>query len=59
MIKDEMKTRVSKIYEKVDDVRLELIDEKHAILHLLNKIIELETEVNSLEIDLEYEDEDE
>ena len=57
MIKDEMKTRVAAIYEKVDNVRLELIDEKHAILYLLNKIIELATEINSLEIDLEYEDE--
>ena len=57
MIKDEMKMRVSKIYEKVDDVRVELIEQKHAIIYLLNKIIDLAAEVDSLEIDLECEDE--
>ena len=57
MIKDEMKTRLSKIYEKVDDVRVELNEQRHAIIYLLNKIIDLAAEVNSLEVDLECEDE--
>ena len=57
MIKDEMKMRVSKIYEKVDDVRAELIEQKEAIKYLLDKIIDLAAEVDSLEVDLEYEDE--
>ena len=57
MIKDELKMRLSKIYEKVDDVRVELIEQKHAIIYLLNKIIDLAAEVDSLEIDLECEDE--
>ena len=57
MIKDEMKMRLSKIYEKVDDVRVELNEQKQAIIYLLNKIIELAAEVDSLEIDLECEDE--
>ena len=57
MIKDEMKTRVAAIYEKVDDVRVELIEQKDAIKWLLDKIIDLAAEVDSLEVDLECEDE--
>ena len=57
MIKDEMKTRLSKIYEKVDDVRVELNEQKDSIKWLLDKIIDLAAEVDSLEIDLECEDE--
>lgn len=57
MIKDEMKTRLSKIYEKIDDVRDELVEQKEAIKYLLDKIIDLAAEVDSLEIDLECEDE--
>ena len=57
MIKDEMKMRVAKIYEKVDDVRAELIEQKEAIKYLLDKIIDLAAEVDSLEVDLEFEDE--
>ena len=57
MIKDEMKTRLSKIYEKVDDVRAELNEQKEAIKWLLDKIIDLAAEVDSLEMDLECEDE--
>ena len=57
MIKDEMKMRLSKIYEKVDDVRVELIEQKQEIIYLLNKIVDLAAEVDSLEIDLDCEDE--
>ena len=57
MIKDEMKTRLSKIYEKVDDVRVELNEQKEAIKWLIDKIIDLAAEVDSLEVDLECEDE--
>ena len=57
MIKDEMKMRLSKIYEKVDDVRAELNEQKEAIKYLLDKIIDLAAEVDSLEMDLECEDE--
>ena len=57
MIKDEMKTRVEAIHEKVDDVRVELIEQKEAIKWLLDKIIDLAAEVDSLEVDLECEDE--
>ena len=57
MIKDEMKTRVAAIYENVDDVRVELIEQKEAIKWLLDKIIDLAAEVDSLEVDLECEDE--
>ena len=57
MIKDEKKTRVAAIYEKVDDVRVELIEQKEAIKWLLDKIIDLAAEVDSLEVDLECEDE--
>ena len=57
MIKDEMKMRIAAIYEKVDDVRVELIEQKEAIKWLLDKIIDLAAEVDSLEVDLECEDE--
>ena len=57
MIKDEMKMRLSKIYEKIDDVRDELNEQKEAIKYLLDKIIDLAAEVDSLEVDLECEDE--
>ena len=57
MIKDEMKMRLSKIYENVDDVLVELIEQKEAIKYLLDKIIDLAAEVDSLEVDLEYDDE--
>ena len=57
MIKDEMKTRVADIYEKVDDVRVELIEQKEAIKWLPDKIIDSAAEVDSLEMDREREDE--
>lgn len=57
MIKDELKMRLAKIYEKVDDARVELIEQKEAIKWLLDKIIDLAAEVDSLEMDLECEDE--
>ena len=57
MSADEMKTRVAAICEKVDDVRVELIEQKEAIKWLLAKIIDLAAEIDSLENDLEYEDE--
>ena len=57
MIKDEMKMRLSKIYEKVDDVHVELIEQQHAIIYLQNIIIDLAAEIDSLEMDLECEDE--
>ena len=57
MIKDEMKMRLSKIYEKIDDARVELNEQRHAIIYLLNKIVDLAAEVDSLEMDLECEDE--
>ena len=57
LIKDEMKMRLSKIYEKVDDVHVELIEQQHAIIYLQNIIIDLAAEVDSLEMDLECEDE--
>ena len=57
MRKDEMKMRVSALYEKVDDVRVELIEEKESIKWLLDKIIDLAAEIDSLEMDLECEDE--
>lgn len=57
MIKDELKMRVAKIYEKVDDARVELIEQKEAIKWLLDKIIDLAAEVDSLQEDLEFEDE--
>ena len=57
MSKDEMKMRVTALYEKVDDVRVELIEQKDSIKWLLDKIIDLAAEVDSLEMDLECEDE--
>ena len=57
MIKDEMKARVTAIYERLDDVRTELIEQKESIKWLLDKIIDLAGEVDSLEVDLECEDE--
>ena len=57
MSKDEMKMRVSALYEKVDDVRVVLIEQKDSIKWLLDKIIDLAAEVDSLEMDLECEDE--
>ena len=57
MSKDEMKMRLSKIYEKVDDVHVELIEQQHAIIYLQNIIIDLAAEIDSLEMDLECEDE--
>lgn len=57
MIKDELKIRVAKIYEKIDDVHDELNEQKEAIKYLLDKIIDLAAEVDSLEMDLECEDE--
>lgn len=57
MIKDELKMRVAAIYEKVDDARVELIEQKEAIKWLLDKIIDLAAEVDSLQEDLEFEDE--
>ena len=57
MIKDETKMSVSALYEKVDDVRVELIETKESIKWLLDKIIDLAAEVDSLEMDLECEDE--
>ena len=57
MIKDELKMRVAKIYERVDDARVELIEQKDAIKWLLDKIIDLAAEVDSLQEDLECEDE--
>ena len=57
MIKDELKMRVSKIYEKVSDVHTELMEQKAAIKYLLDKVIDLAAEVDSLQEDLEFEDE--
>lgn len=57
MIKDEMKMRVSAIYERLEDVRVELNEQKDSIKWLIDKIIDLAAEVDSLEIDLECEDE--
>lgn len=57
MIKDEMKVRVAAIYEKVDDVRRDLLYYKDEIKYLLDKIIDLAVKVDSLQEDLEYEDE--
>ena len=57
MIKDEMKMRVSAIYDRLEDVRVELIEQKDSIKWLLDKIIDLAAEVDSLEMDLECEDE--
>ena len=57
MIKDEMKMRVAAIYDRLEDVRVELNEQKESIKWLLDKIIDLAAEVDSLEIDLECEDE--
>ena len=57
MIKDEMKMRVAKIYEKVDDAREELKYLKDEIKQLLDKFLDLAAEVDSLQEDLEFEDE--
>ena len=57
MSKDEMKTRVSAIYERLEDVRVELNEQKDSIKWLIDKIIDLAAEVDSLEVDLECEDE--
>ena len=57
MIKDEMKMRVAKIYEKVDDAREELNYLKDEIKQLLDKLLDLAAEVDSLQEDLEFEDE--
>ena len=57
MIKDEMKMRVAAIYDRLEDVRVELNEQKDSIKWLLDKIIELAAEVDSLEVDLECEDE--
>ena len=57
MIKDELKMRVAKIYEEVDDARVGLIEQKESIKWLLDKIIDLAAEVDSLQEDLECEDE--
>lgn len=55
MKKDEK--RLSKINEKVNDVRMELNEQKDVLFYLLNRIAELAAEVDSLEIDLDREDE--
>ena len=57
MIKDEMKMRVSEIYDRLQDVRVVLIEQKESIKWLLDKIIDLAAEVDCLEMDLECEDE--
>lgn len=57
MIKDELKMRAAKIYEKVDDLRDELVGQKEAIKWLIDKFVDLAAEVDSLEVDLECEDE--
>ena len=57
MIKDEMKMRVAAIYDRLEDVRVELNEQKDSIKWLLDKIIDLAAEVDSLEVDLECEDE--
>ena len=57
MSKDEMKMRVTAIYEKLDDVREDVLYYKDEIKQLLDKIIDLAAEIDSLEMDLECEDE--
>ena len=57
MIKDEMKMRVAKIYEKADDVRRDVLYYKDEIKQLLDNIIDLLVKIDSLQEDLEYEDE--
>ena len=57
MIKDEMKMRVTAIYERLDDVREDVLYYKDEIKQLLDKIIDLASKIDSLEMDLECEDE--
>ena len=57
MSKEEMKMRVTAIYEKLDDVREDVLYYKDEIKQLLDKIIDLASKIDSLEIDLECEDE--
>ena len=57
MSKDEMKMRVTAIYEKLDDVREDVLYQKDEIKQLLDKIIDLASKIDSLEMDLECEDE--
>ena len=57
MSKDEMKMRVTAIYEKLDDVREDVLYYKDEIKQLLDKIIDLASKIDSLEMDLECEDE--
>ena len=57
MSKDEMKMRVTAIYEKLDDVREDVLYYKDEIKQLLDKIIDLAVKIDSLEMDLECEDE--
>ena len=57
MSKDEMKMRVTAIYEKLDDAREDVLYQKDEIKQLLDKIIDLAAEIDSLEMDLECEDE--
>lgn len=57
MIKDEMKMRVAKIYEKADDARRDVLYYKDEIKQLLDNIIDLLVKIDSLQEDLEYEDE--
>ena len=57
MIKDELKMRVSKIYEKADDVRRDVLYYKDEIKQLLDNIIDLLVKIDSLQEDLEFEDE--
>lgn len=57
MIKDELKMRVAKIYEKADDARRDVLYYKDEIKQLLDNIIDLLVKIDSLQEDLEYEDE--
>lgn len=57
MIKDELKMRVAKIYEKLDDVLRHLLYYKDEIKYLIDKNNDLAAEVDSLQEDLEFEDE--
>ena len=57
MSKDEMKMRVTAIYEKLDDVREDVLYQKDEIKQLLDKIIDLASKIDPLEMDLECEDE--
>lgn len=57
MIKDELKTRLSKIYEKADDARSDVLYYKDEMKQLLENIIDMLVEIDSLQEDLEFEDE--